>query len=165
MVVSTIVLCELAWVLKRAYRYRSSLVDCGANQQIIESRNVAVDRPAAEAGLRRPGAAAIPPTASSSSTQAEPGAATSSLSHEDFARPIGPGHCVLLEPGPRTSGRHSLSPSRVLHPPPIRALRPPSLPGATASPPAMPGAPWWGAAATRAARGGDKPEGDMHAAV
>ena len=37
--ISTIVLCELAWVLRRAYRYRTS-------------RNVDVDRHAAEAGLR-----------------------------------------------------------------------------------------------------------------
>jgi predicted nucleic-acid-binding protein len=50
-VISTIVLCELAWVLKRAYRYpREEIAD--AMRQIIESRNVQVDRPAAESGLR-----------------------------------------------------------------------------------------------------------------
>ena len=48
---SMIVLCELTWVLKRAYRYgREEIAD--AIQRIIESRNVEVDRPAAEAGLR-----------------------------------------------------------------------------------------------------------------
>ncbi len=49
--VSTIVLCELTWVLKRAYRYSSEHI-ADAIQRIIESRNVQVDRPAAEAGLR-----------------------------------------------------------------------------------------------------------------
>ena len=51
MAVSTIVLCELTWVLKRAYRYSSEHI-ADAIQRIIESRNVQVDRPAAEAGLR-----------------------------------------------------------------------------------------------------------------
>ena len=37
--------------LKRAYRYRSEQI-ADAIQRIIESRNVQVDRPAAEAGLR-----------------------------------------------------------------------------------------------------------------
>jgi predicted nucleic-acid-binding protein len=49
--ISTIVLCELAWVLKRAYRYQPDEI-ADAIQRIITSRNVDVDRPAAEAGLR-----------------------------------------------------------------------------------------------------------------
>jgi predicted nucleic-acid-binding protein len=48
--VSTIVLCELVWVLKRAYRLGSAEI-ADAVQYVIESRNVDVDRPAAEAGL------------------------------------------------------------------------------------------------------------------
>jgi len=49
-VVPTIVLCELAWVLKRAYRYGGTEI-AAAIRRIIESRTVEVDRPAAEAGL------------------------------------------------------------------------------------------------------------------
>ena len=48
--VSTVVLCELVWVLRRAYRY-----DGKAIQQIIrrltETRTIELDRPATEAGL------------------------------------------------------------------------------------------------------------------
>ncbi len=49
-VISTIVLCELAWVLRRAYRFTSAEI-ADAIQEIIESRDVAVDRPALESGL------------------------------------------------------------------------------------------------------------------
>jgi predicted nucleic-acid-binding protein len=48
--ISTIVLCELVWVLKRAYRLTSTEI-ADVLQYVIESRNVDVDRPAAEAGL------------------------------------------------------------------------------------------------------------------
>ncbi len=48
--ISTIVLYELAWVLKRAYRYRNDEI-ADAIRRIIASRNIAVDRPVAEAGL------------------------------------------------------------------------------------------------------------------
>jgi predicted nucleic-acid-binding protein len=48
--VSTVVLCELVWVLKRAYRYDGKII-----QQIIrrltETRTIELDRPATEAGL------------------------------------------------------------------------------------------------------------------
>ena len=49
--ISTIVLCELAWVLKRAYRYRTNEI-ADAIRRVATSRNVDVDRHAAEAGLR-----------------------------------------------------------------------------------------------------------------
>ena len=49
--ISTIVLCELAWMLKRAYRYRSEEI-ADAIRRIVTGRNVDVDRNAAEAGLR-----------------------------------------------------------------------------------------------------------------
>jgi predicted nucleic-acid-binding protein len=49
--VSTIVLCELAWVLKRAYRYQAEEIG-EALRRIATSRNADVDRQAAEAGLR-----------------------------------------------------------------------------------------------------------------
>ncbi len=49
--ISTLVLCELAWVLRRAYRFDVVAV-ADALQQVIESRNVELDRPAAEAGLQ-----------------------------------------------------------------------------------------------------------------
>lgn len=48
--ISTIVLCELVWVLRRAYRLSATEI-ADAIQEIIESRNVATDRPAAETGL------------------------------------------------------------------------------------------------------------------
>jgi predicted nucleic-acid-binding protein len=49
-VASTIVLCELVWVLRRAYRYgRGEIAD--ALRTVIEGRNVECDRPAVEAGL------------------------------------------------------------------------------------------------------------------
>lgn len=48
--ISSIVLCELVWVLRRAYRLSAAEI-ADAVHEIIESRNVAVDRPAAETGL------------------------------------------------------------------------------------------------------------------
>lgn len=48
--ISTVVLCELVWVLRRAYRLNITEI-ADAVQEIIESRNVTVDRPAAETGL------------------------------------------------------------------------------------------------------------------
>lgn len=48
--ISAVVLCELVWVLRRAYRLSAAEI-ADAIQEIIESRNVAVDRPAAETGL------------------------------------------------------------------------------------------------------------------
>jgi len=49
--ISTIVLCETVGVLKRAYRHTSDEF-MEALSDVIHSRNVEVDRPAAEAGLR-----------------------------------------------------------------------------------------------------------------
>lgn len=48
--ISTVVLCELVWVLRRAYRLSTTEV-ADSIQEIIGSRNVAADRPAAETGL------------------------------------------------------------------------------------------------------------------
>ena len=47
---STVVLCEVVWVLRRAYRYGTGEV-AGVLRRLIESRGVEVDRPLAEAGL------------------------------------------------------------------------------------------------------------------
>jgi predicted nucleic-acid-binding protein len=49
--ISTIVLCETAWVLKRAYR-RSDEDIAEALSGLVHSRNVETDRLAAESGLR-----------------------------------------------------------------------------------------------------------------
>jgi predicted nucleic-acid-binding protein len=50
-VISTIVLCELVWVLKRAYRYAGGeIVD--TVRRLIQSHIVEIDRPTAEVGLR-----------------------------------------------------------------------------------------------------------------
>jgi predicted nucleic-acid-binding protein len=98
--ISMIVLCELTWVLKRAYRYgREEIAD--AIQRIIESRNVEVDPPAAGAGLRmlRRGGDFADGVIESDTRRAR-------CRHivtfdQDFARLIGPGRRVLLgsEPG------------------------------------------------------------------
>ena len=49
-VVPTIVLCELVWVLKRAYRYAGQeIVDI--LRRLVAIRTVEVERPAAEAGI------------------------------------------------------------------------------------------------------------------
>jgi predicted nucleic-acid-binding protein len=49
-VVPTIVLCELVWVLKRAYRYANSEI-IEILRRLVAARAVEVERPAAEAGL------------------------------------------------------------------------------------------------------------------
>lgn len=49
--ISTIVLCELVWVLKRAYRYPTADI-ATAIRRLIESRSIDTNRAAAEAGLR-----------------------------------------------------------------------------------------------------------------
>jgi predicted nucleic-acid-binding protein len=49
-VVPTIVLCELAWVLKRAYRYAApEIIDI--LHRLVAIRAVEIERPAAEAGI------------------------------------------------------------------------------------------------------------------
>jgi predicted nucleic-acid-binding protein len=49
-VVPTIVLCELVWVLKRAYRYAGrEIIDI--LRRLLAIRPVEIDRPAAEAGI------------------------------------------------------------------------------------------------------------------
>lgn len=50
-VIPTIVLCELVWVLRRAYRYSGAEVEALV-QRLITSRQVETDYPAAQAGLR-----------------------------------------------------------------------------------------------------------------
>ncbi len=50
-VVSTIVLCELVWVLRRAYRYATTEI-INTLRELVETHNVETDRAAAEAGLR-----------------------------------------------------------------------------------------------------------------
>ena len=51
MTISNTVLCELAWALKRTYRHGAEEI-AHAIRRIVTSRNVEVDRVAAEAGLR-----------------------------------------------------------------------------------------------------------------
>lgn len=48
--VSTVVLCERAWVPRRSYRLATTEI-ADALQYVIESRNVELDRPVAGAGL------------------------------------------------------------------------------------------------------------------
>jgi predicted nucleic-acid-binding protein len=49
-VVPTIVLCELVWVLKRAYRYAGPEI-VGILRRRVAIRAVEIERPAAEAGI------------------------------------------------------------------------------------------------------------------
>ena len=49
-VVPTIVLCELVWVLKRAYRYSGPVI-IDILRRFVAIRAVEIDRPAAEAGI------------------------------------------------------------------------------------------------------------------
>jgi len=49
--ISTVVLCELVWVLRRAYRYKATEI-VATLQTLIESRTVETDRAAAESGLQ-----------------------------------------------------------------------------------------------------------------
>jgi len=50
-VIPTVVLCEVAWVLKRSFRVAPSEI-ADRLGHLLRSRNVEVDRPAAEAALR-----------------------------------------------------------------------------------------------------------------
>jgi predicted nucleic-acid-binding protein len=50
LVISSIVLCELVWVLRRAYR-RSAGDIAAVLRRLVESDTVQLDRPLAEAGL------------------------------------------------------------------------------------------------------------------
>jgi len=49
-VVPTIVLCELVWVLKRAYRFAGPEI-VGILRRLVATRAVEIERPAAEAGI------------------------------------------------------------------------------------------------------------------
>ena len=58
-VVPTIVLCELVWVLKRAYRYAGpEIIDI--LRRLVAIRAVEIERPAAEAGIAMLNSASIP---------------------------------------------------------------------------------------------------------
>ena len=93
--VSTIVLCKMAWVLKRAYRYRSEEI-ADAIRRIITSRNVEVDRPAAEAGLRMLGRGGDFADGIVHADAKRAGCRHVVTFDEDFARLLGAGHAVLL---------------------------------------------------------------------
>ena len=95
--VATIVLCELAWVLRRAYRYRAEQIT-EVIRDIVASRNVEVDRPAAEEGLRILAAGG---DFADGLVLAE--AARARCRHivtfdQEFARRSGPGRAILLRP-------------------------------------------------------------------
>ena len=92
-----IVLCELAWVLKRAYRYRTDEI-ADAIRRIVTSRDVDVDRHAAEAGL---GMLARDGDFADGIVQTE--AARVGCRHiatfdREFARLLGPNNVMLLGP-------------------------------------------------------------------
>lgn len=95
--ISTIVLCELAWVLKRAYRYRASQI-AEVIRRIVTSRNVDLDRHAAEQGLWM-----LENGGDFADGVVLTDAARARCRHivtfdEDFARLSGPRRAVLLHP-------------------------------------------------------------------
>jgi predicted nucleic-acid-binding protein len=95
--IPAIVLCELAWVLKRAYRYRTDEIS-DAIRRIVTSRDVDVDRHAAEAGLRM-----LARNGDFADGIVQTEAARTRCSNvvtfdRDFARLLGPDNAVLLEP-------------------------------------------------------------------
>jgi predicted nucleic-acid-binding protein len=78
-VVPTIVLCELVWVLKRAYRYASpEIIDI--LRRLVAIRAVEIERPAAEAGIAMLARGRDSPTVSFGTRPIEPNAIASSLS-------------------------------------------------------------------------------------
>lgn len=94
--IPVIVLCELAWVLKRAYRYRTDEI-ADAIRRIVSSHGVDVDRHAAEAGLRM-----LAREGDFADGIAQTEAARARGRHivtfdREFARLLGPGNVVLLE--------------------------------------------------------------------
>jgi predicted nucleic-acid-binding protein len=95
-VISTIVLCELVWVLKRAYGYGAKEIG-DAVRRIVTSRGVQLDRPAAEAGLRilaRGGEFADGVIQSDASRARCRHIVTFD---QDFARLFGPDQAILLD--------------------------------------------------------------------
>ena len=98
--ISTIVVCELAWVLKRAYHYRTDEI-ADAIHRVVSSRNVDVDRPALEAGLR-----ALARGGDFADGVVQLDATRARCRHfvtfdRDFARLLGPGGVILLGSGER----------------------------------------------------------------
>ena len=94
--IPVIVLCELAWVMKRAYRYRTDEI-ADAIRRIVSSHGVDVDRHAAEAGLRM-----LAREGDFADGIAQTEAARARGRHivtfdREFARLLGPGNVVLLE--------------------------------------------------------------------
>ena len=93
--ISTIVLCELAWVLKRAYRYRAEQI-AEAIRRIVTSRNVEVDRHAAESGLSTLEQGGDFADGVILVDTVRPGCRHMVTFDQDFARLLGSGRAVLL---------------------------------------------------------------------
>ena len=99
-VVPTIVLCELVWVLKRAYRYAGpEIIDI--LRRLVAIRAVEIERPVPRPGSRCLRAAATLPTASFGTRPTVPDAIASS--HLTRASPDWsvPTKSRFWEPGPR----------------------------------------------------------------
>jgi len=94
-VVPTIVLCELVWVLKRAYRYAGhEIIDI--LRRLVAARAVEIERPAAEAGIAM--LASGGDFADGVVRHEADRARCDRLVtfDQDFARPLGPDQVVLL---------------------------------------------------------------------
>jgi predicted nucleic acid-binding protein len=78
-VVPTIVLCELVWVLKRAYRYAGPEI-IGILRRLVAICAVEIERPAAEAGIAMLAQAATLPMVSFGTRPTAPNAIASSHS-------------------------------------------------------------------------------------
>ena len=99
-VVPTIVLCELAWVLKRAYRYAGpEIIDILS--RLVAIRAVEIERPAPRPGSRCLRAGATLPTVSFGTRPTAPNAIASSHSTKASLDCSVPTRSRFWEPGPR----------------------------------------------------------------
>jgi predicted nucleic-acid-binding protein len=94
-VISTIVLCELVWVLRRAYRYAGAEI-MDSVRRLVASRNVEVERAAAETGLAIMARGGDFADGVVRYKTARAGCRSLVTFDRDFARLLGPAGVVLL---------------------------------------------------------------------
>src|ERR1700730_3671599 len=93
--VSIIVLCEIAWVLHRSYRYAANEI-AKTLRRLITARNIEVDRPAAESGLATLERGGDFADGAIQSDAARAGCHRLVTFEQEFARLLDPAEVVLL---------------------------------------------------------------------